>query len=767
VFSSDQIERAGIVGFNDIARLTPSLILDRDFGGQDLRPTIRGLPATRGRPPVGILLNGVDVSSEAVGTAGGGLLLNMQQLDLERVEVVKGPQSALYGRVAFAGAVNYVTKRPGDTFEGKFNAQFASYGEYMVAGAVGGPVANGVRARISGAYSRGDGFYNNEVSGKRVGGYENFQIGAALDLDLSEAFTAQLDYIYTDSKQGQPAYYQYSLIDGSASPLALPSNVAGQRTGNLTLPATISAIPRGELLARDRVELSLNPRTGQDYPGSFVKTHFGTLALAYDFGAVQLTSRTGFVSAKTGVFQDIDGFGRAFQDVAFPAPGGVNEPLPFNFEFRVDTKTTQFSQNLQLGNLQASGFRWAVGGLYWYERVSQDNGTAATLFTNPAVSAGLNTVLAGNPSIISRDDGRKTTHWSAYGLAELDVTDKLIIGVEARYARENYVYNFTTSQLALGFGTGVTPTNPGPAGQRGVPFAENTFAPKVFAQYKATDDVMLYASAAKGVKPGGISTVGTFNNVADNGYRAETLWNYEIGVKSSLFDNRLLLNAAAFWMDYTDKQVSVLVVDTTQPAGVRGVTQNAGSARVRGLEIDTRIAITRDLSLTAAYTFLDAKYTDYTLNTRNASLIAQAGVCPIVTIGAGTQSTQCAVDLSGNRLERAPKHAASATLAYKTELKEGLSLLGEFAVQYQGERFLEDFNAQSFGEFAMADVRLTLSGDRWSVTAYVDNLFNDRTVKSAFTQGDFSGLFTSPGSRSFVLYAPDPRRGGVRFSTRW
>jgi outer membrane receptor protein involved in Fe transport len=173
------------------------------------------------------------------------------------------------------------------------------------------------------------------------------------------------------------------------------------------------------------------------------------------------------------------------------------------------------------------------------------------------------------------------------------------------------------------------------------------------------------------------------------------------------------------------------------------------------------------LTLTAAYTFLDARYTDYTLFTRNASLIAQAGSCPVVTIGTGTQSTQCAVDLSGNRLERAPKHAASATLAYKQELKQGLSLLGEFAVQYQSERFLEDFNAQNFGDFAMADIRLTLSNDRWSVTAYVDNLFNDRTVKSAFTQGDFSGLFTSPGSRSFVLYAPDPRRGGVRFSTRW
>lgn len=767
VFDAGTIERAGITGFNDISRLTPSLILDRDFGGQDLRPTIRGLPATRGRPPVGILLNGVDVSSEAVATAGGGLLLNMQMLDLERVEVVKGPQSALYGRVAFAGAVNYVTKRPGDSFEGKFIGQAAAYGEYMAGGAISGPIAEGVRARLNANYSRGDGYYVNEVSGKRVGGYENWQIGTAIDLDFSETFTAQLDYIYTDGKQGQPAYYQFSTIDNSTVNVPLPANVAGRTNGNLTLPAAIRALPPGVFQGRDKVELSLNPRTGEDYPGSYVRTHFGTVMLNYDFGGAQLTARTGYLNAKTGVFQDIDGFGRPWATVSLPAPGGVNEPLPFNFEFRVDSRTTQFSQNIQLANLEGSGFRWAVGGLYWYENVRQDNRTLAAILTSPGASAGLNTVLGNNPGFTSRDDGRKTTHWSGYALAELDVTDKLIIGVEARYATERYLYDFTTSQLIVGAGTVPITSVGGTPGQRGIRFSEDTFAPKVFAQYKFNEDVMGYASAGKGVKPGGISTVGVFNNVADNGYNAETLWNYEIGLKTALFDRRVLFNIAGFWMDYTDKQVSVLVVDNTQPTGLRGVVQNAAGGRVKGLEIDSRFAITRELSLNAAYTYLDAVYTDYTLLSRNSQIIALSGKCDLVTVGTGTQSTQCAVDLSGNRIERAPRHAASATLAYNTKVSEKVSVLGEIALQYQGERFFEDLNSQKFGEHAMVDVRLTVSGDRWSITGYIDNLFNDRTIKSGFTQGDFAGLFTNPGSRSFVVYAPDPRRGGVRFTTRW
>ncbi len=767
VFSAEAIERAGIADFSAVARLTPSLILDRDFGGQDLRPTIRGLPATRGRPPVGILLNGVDISSEAVGTAGGGNLLNMQLLDLERIEVVKGPQSALYGRVAFGGAVNYITKRPTAAFTANLNAQVASYGEYKIGGAISGPLADHVRARLNAAYSHGNGYYKNSVSGKDVGGYENYQIGAAVDLDLTEDFTAKLDYMYSDGSQGQPAYYQYSLIDGAPTPFALPANVAGQTIGNLRLPASINAIPAAVLVGRDKVSLSVNPRTGQDYPGSYVRTHFATSLLTYDFGEVQLTSRTGLLKAKSGVFQDIDGFGRASTAVSLPAPGGVNEPLPFLFEFKVDTRTTQISQNLQIGDLSTGRFRWAIGGLYWYEKVEQDNGTFATILTAPGASAGLNTVLANNPSIRSLDDGRRTTHWSGYGTAEFDVTDKFTVGVEGRYAREDYLYNFTTSQLASGSGATPLRTNPGAPGQRGIKYGESTFAPKFYAQYKLDAQKMIYLSAAKGVKPGGISTVGTFNNVADNGYRAEKLWNYEIGVKTSLFDRRLLFNAAAFYMDYTDKQVSVLVVDSSQVTGLRGVVQNAGAARVKGLEIDTRLAITRDLSLTGAYTYLDAKYTDYKSFSRNATNIALAGNCAITTVGTGTQSTQCRLNFDGKRLERAPKHAASVTLAYNKKVSDGISLLGEVAAQYQSERFLEDFNAHKFGEFAMVDVRFSVIADRWTITAYVDNLFNDRTIKSAFTQGDFSALFTSPGSRSFVLYAPDPRRGGVRISTRF
>ena len=177
--------------------------------------TTPGLPSVacrrpRGRPPVGVLIDGIDVSSEAIATAGGGILLNLRQLDVERIEVVKGPQSALYGRVAFGGAVNYVTAKPGDTLAGRVNATVASGDTYEVGGAVGGPLGtSGWRARVYGGHSRSDGFYSNTVSGENLGGYEATQGSIAFDYAGSETFALRGFLSYGDQKNEQQPYYQF------------------------------------------------------------------------------------------------------------------------------------------------------------------------------------------------------------------------------------------------------------------------------------------------------------------------------------------------------------------------------------------------------------------------------------------------------------------------------------------------------------------------------------------------------------------------------
>ena len=766
-FTAADIQRAGISSFGDVAKLTPSLVFDQDFGANDTRPTIRGLPATRGRPPVGVLIDGIDVSSEAIATAGGGILLNLRLLDLERIEVVKGPQSALYGRVAFGGAINYVTARPGDTLSGRLNATVAEGETYEVGGAVGGPIGDsGWRARVYGGHSQSDGFYRNTVSGENLGGYEATQASVSFDYTGSETFAFRGFLSYGDQQNEQQPYYQYSTIDNSTVALPLPSNVAGQRIGNLTLPASIRSLLPGPLLGREVVQVSVDPRNEQDYAGSSLESAFGTLQADWKLGAATVTATLGYLDGTTSNFQDIEGYGRPSARVALPAPGGIAEPLGSAFEFNTMDDVRQNSQELRVSSLDTGRTRWALGTLHWNEDYRQKNKTFATILSAPGASAALNTRLV-NSNVSAALSGRETDHWSVYGLLEHDFTDRLTVGIEARYYWEDFEYDFPTSILILGAGTTPLPAPARPPQVSDIKLDATYFAPKLTAEYRLNEDAMFYGSIGKGVKPAGISTVGVFNSLADNVYQEETLWNFEIGAKTSWMDNRIVVNGALFFMDYKDKQVSTLVVDTTQPTGLRGVVSNAGGAEVLGAELEASILLTRNLRLAAAYTFLDTEYTDFIEFSRNSSNIALAGECEIVTVGTGNQSTQCKIDLAGNRLERAPRGAATATLTYTHPIADGSNLIAELAAQYQGKRYFDQYNAQFFDSFVNTDARLTWERENWSVTAYVENLFDDDTIRSGFTQGDFFGLFSSPGSRSYVVTPPDPVRGGLRASYRF
>jgi len=766
-FSAADIQRAGIFTFGDVAKLTPSLVFDQDFGANDTRPTIRGLPATRGRPPVGVLIDGIDVSSESIATAGGGMLLNLRLLDLERIEVVKGPQSALYGRVAFGGAINYITAKPGDTLSGRLNATVAEGDTYEVGGAVGGPIGDsGWRARVYGGHSQSDGFYRNTVSGENLGGYEATQGSLSFDYAGSETFAFRGFLAYGDQKNEQQPYYQYSTIDDSTVALPLPSNVAGQRIGNLTLPASIRSLLPGPLKGRDVVQVSVDPRTEKDYPGSSLESAFAKLQADWKVGSATVAATLGYLDGTTSNFQDIEGYGRPSTPVSLPAPGGIAEPLGSAFEFNTVDDVRQFSQELRVSSLETGRTRWALGALHWSEEFRQTNKSFATLLSARGASAALNTRLV-NSNVSAALSGRETDHLSVYGLLEHDFTDRLTVGIEARYYWEDFEYDFPTNILALGAGTTPVAAPARPPQVSDIKLDATYFAPKFTTQYRLSEDAMFYGSIGKGVKPAGISTVGVFNSLADNVYQAETLWNFEVGAKTSWMNNRVVLNAALFFMDYKDKQVSTLVVDPDQPTGLRGVVSNAGGAEVRGAELEASFLLTRNLRLATAYTFLDTEYTELIEFSRNSSNIALAGRCDIATVGAGSQSTQCRIDLSGNRLERAPRGAATATLTYTYPIADGSRVIAELAAQYQGKRYFDQYNAQFFDSFINTDARLTWEHANWSVTAYVENLFDDDTIRSGFTQGDFFGLFSSPGSRSFVVIPPDPVRGGLRASYRF
>ena len=207
--TGEQIENFGLNDLQDVAKIVPGLTFDRSVTQNDYAPALRGLQAEQGRNSVGLLIDDIDISSQNVQVAGGGSLARLRLVDVERIEVVKGPQAALYGRSAFGGAVNYITKRPSLNdydLKAAFDVHSESGQEITVSG--GAPVvedAFGVRVNAYWFDERGS--YKNTVSDDYVGGGDGMGISAAFLLQASENFSVYGRLEYSDESYAPQAAF--------------------------------------------------------------------------------------------------------------------------------------------------------------------------------------------------------------------------------------------------------------------------------------------------------------------------------------------------------------------------------------------------------------------------------------------------------------------------------------------------------------------------------------------------------------------------------
>jgi len=761
--SSEQIAQRGIADVSDIAKYTPGLTFDQGISLQDTRPVIRGLPATRGRPPVGVLLDGIDTSTEALGNAGGGSLLNTRLLDLERIEVVKGPQSALYGRAAFAGAVNYITKRPTADFSGEVSGSYASFDTWDIGGAIGGPVSQKLGFRLSGRHAQSDGDYDNPVTGGDLNAYES--TGGSLGLEFDDGL-------------GVNIYGRVSYVESEASQGAI-QNIGGFTPGNVSRPAAgtpeFDAVqvgiaggalvggfgpvrpsnvpPRGELQFTGVTGLSIDPRTGEDFAGSDGSTFTATLNLEADLGPFEFVYNGGYIRQKENLTYDGDFFGLPLATLV----DGEAEPLNLSDIVDFDNDLTLISQELRFQSLDTDPFRWAVGGLYWHSDMDQDSRSIRAAsgfpFTNSPQFAGFSpTSIIGASTVNPSPFGRKIDSFSVYGLAEFDITERLTVGAEARYISEKTTVT-RSDFLQAGFApVGANFQNP----VQRASISDDDIVPRFSINYDVSDDVLLYASAAKGFKPAGISELDFGSDLADSRFKAETVWNYEAGIKTSLADRQITLNAAAFFMNWSDKQVSQLVEDPNAPSGFRATVRNAGEAEVFGIDASfaVRPNFAPGLTFDVGYTYLDTEYTDFTVATNSAFTVTEGANCTIGTVG---PQTVCLVSYNGNRLERAPKHQLVTNLDYRAELSDDLALIFGGSLQYQSSRFLTESNRLELPSYVNVDAQVGVEFSNFMIMGFVKNLTKEDTVRSAQNNFDLSTF-----GRAVNVYAPPRRQWGVR-----
>jgi iron complex outermembrane recepter protein len=766
-FSAEMLERKGLNSIESIARLTAGVQVDQGTFGQDVRIVIRGLSPTRGRPNVALLLDGVDVTSESVQSGGGSLLINPRLFDMERVEIVKGPQSALYGRSAFAGAINYVTKKPTNEWEGKVSLNAGQRNQFEGSVGLYGPVVEDkFLIGLNASAWNFDGFHDNTVTGADLEDADGFGFAVSTITNFNEdiSFTTRAEY--TDDHLGQSAFTfvgTNTLLPIPAS--AFPPSFPPFSSAGVVSPAVpfvtgfAGVVPDAADLPG--VTISEDPLDGNEFRGSERQIFriAGTLDWDLDFGS--LTSVTHY--AQADVTQESENHRQ----------GSFNTQTSGTM-FRVASDTRLFSQELRLQSNDDDRLRWMIGGLYWKEDVDQDSfGLACTnnqLFPGlPFLPCGpfFSAVLATNtPNLWVRD----TEHMSAFATVEYDVTDQFTVHVEGRYTDEDlFVSGPSGPRIVDSFGLAGPPNSfPGPTPNLEGTSSDSYFTPRFSVEYKANDDMLFYGSVAKGAKPRGVSTVGAGAAGFDPDlfrFDRETMWVYELGSKTTWADGRLVANIAAYYEDFAGKQTSSQVLRDNGLTGT--ITVNASSAEVKGLEFDLAWAPVDGMNLSLGYSYIDATYNDFIVNSSGVAAIAAVGNCTQVLVGT---TRTCALDRTGNELERTAKHSLVLGGSYTAELTDDIDWLIETDVQYLDDRFDTADNILIIPGYWKVDLRAGITSDNWSVIAFANNLFNDDTVKAAFNTTDFTTLNLAffPPPVTFILnnalqaQLPDKRQIGVR-----
>lgn len=797
---ASRIAQLNITSTQDVARYTPALTFDVGALPNDTRPSIRGVNAARGRPNVGVLVDFVDVSSEAMTVAGGGITANMRLLDLERVEVVKGPQSVLYGRGAFSGAINYVTRRPSDEFEAQISGDYDEHGTYDLGLSMSGPlISDTLTGRLTLSTYDQAGWYDNPNTGSELGEGESNGGSLALQWTPTDAFSAYFRvehseeeyapraeaFVRSMSEQFDPAVNFMATGTVTDNAIQLPYAFDGTTCNGIDrqqpywdsfgMGPACRPIVTGDLKAGEKdIDLSADPRTGKDFKGSEIDNSRVHLELSWSSDTFGVDYLFGYTDNDLDIQQDFDM--SDYSIIGFP---GFSQ-FGMSAMAQQGVETEQWNHELRFTG-DHDRFRWMASALYWQEdmdvafddewwlREGADEQAVLDLFNQFVFwylpPPGITEIATGPGNTPATPLARETEHWSIAGSLAFDITENLTITAEGRYLDETIDYEGRAEDVSFYSLFGNDPNygfvfGPGQMTENSVD--ETEFVPRLTVDWALSDDQMLYAYGAKGFKPGGIATVDANGDVSTGEYKSEELWAYEIGYKSLWRNNSIRFNAAAFFYDYTDQQVPYFFTDPATGL-LNSTVLNAGETEVTGAEFELvwNSAFVDGLSITASYVYSDAEYSDF--NTRE--ILAEAGGTPDANSLALAGNADA--DFSGNQVMMAPEHSAVLGGRYDFNLGQ-LESYVELLGNYQSERTVDLGNRAWLESRWIADLYAGVGNESWDATLYVTNLFDEDSVDSGVSNVDYGLLPDAQSVSSAVnVVLPKPRTFGIRASYRF
>lgn len=735
-YTSDDLNARSIQNVEQLAVLTPGVHIAQYQG--DTSIFIRGI----GTP---VIIGGNDSSTGAYVDGvyySRAAAIGPAFFDVDRIEVLRGPQGTLYGRNATGGAVNIVTKNPTEEFSAEGDFIIGNYDRYRLFTALSGPVTDRVRIRVAGQYENRDGYTTlfSPTGTRDVEDKNDYALRLKLQADLTNTATLTLSGDYYRANDAANVFH----FGSTGYQQEIPGWL-GTREGQQTLP--YFAIKNAGTVTASK---SRDIYADVDY---FNDTQiFGTTAqLDWMIGDYDLTV-IGNYKDSNPVFQNEFDLSDTFN----------------NYVFREEDHW-QWSTEVQLSSPSDKRFRWIAGGYYFRERNEITNNIFGN-FWEPILIQGLTDLQTAGiipvfPIVIPNTDlccelhlngQQETKAWAIYADTTFDLTERIALKVGGRYSWEqrdgrqdfelvvlNPIPGGPTTRFApeVAFFPNAVSTSrngvqPDPFGFVVAPVNGpeefSAFTPKFGLDFQYTEDTLFYASIQRGFKSGGYNIGSSQRDPFD----PETIWAYEAGVKSSLFAGRLRLNAAYFHYSYKNLQAQDSI-------GNQPIIRNVGRAAVDGLEIESVAAVTDAFQLDGSVTYVDARFTEGSLTEplRPAPLSQPAG--------------SLLRDLSGLRLPRAPEWKFNIGGQYAIPINVFGLAEAVFRVDYgwQSKVFFTVFNidAASEGPVGVLKARTTLNSEdgRWSLSVFGDNLtdevyFNNLILTGTVYGAEFVGPLAPP-----------------------
>jgi iron complex outermembrane receptor protein len=666
-FNAAQIELRGIERPADFIAAVPNVTFVETQNAGTSFLVIRGISQARNsEPSAAIVIDGVPLTQPAQ--------FNQALIDIAQIEVLKGPQGALYGRNAIGGAIVITTRRPSDELEGRLLVGYESGPGFELQGALNVPIADNFWMRAAASYFDSDGHLEN---------VNDVDESAERDVDPIENLNLRLSFLYEPT-------------NNLSLDLRLASDNLDTRALYFTVPDFGDPNFNDPNYTGREIDLNNSGINERDiFDAAF--------RVAYDTSYGTFSSITGYSSVE----EILTGDGYPFDPF-----GASRVGFDFNQSQFLDVET--ITQEFRFTSPQDRRFRWIAGAqFFWTDRfIATGNmiDTGAGVFpvyrepsTNP-----------DNPQLTFLADSQDQFAWAAYVATSTDITDNLELSINVRYDRD-------TRENTTETPTGFLPCVPSPTCASGLVREEtwDDFQPQVILRYSPTDDLNLYASYARGFRSGGFNQTGVGDEAAAAGFFGvgdvfdqETADTFEVGMRSTFLDGRANFNASIYRTVSEGTYYFVFLADSS--------TQNLGNideVEYTGFDFEFNVRLTDSWSINSGFGFTDSEITEFP---DPVVIGAEAPLVSLYTLNVGVQ------------------YLAPLWGSVEGLVRVDYTNLGDtyFTIPFSAPSQALDATPIARDPVELVDLRIGLIAEEWSLTAWSRNLF-DEEYNSEYSPGGF------------------------------